>query len=190
MDRRDPFHEGVGVVHQRLAADAERRVRAQRLHEERHAQVAAGLERGLAPEHRVARVEDVFESEQLLGEALVLAQVQLPGPAPGIPQTEQLEQAGDGDVAEDIVAEHLHQVEHQLGPAAGESGGEPLHVAVDAEDGDAVAKPPERARHLGDDLIVILRVLVLAVEVGENGDLHDRSSSPMPQRASDTGRPP
>ena len=107
------------VVHQRLAADAERRVRAQRLDEQRHAQVAAGLEGGLAGEDGEARIEDVLEGEQLLGEPLVLAEVQLAGAAAGVLEAEQVEQPGDGDVAEDVVAEHLHQVEDQLGlPAA------------------------------------------------------------------------
>ena len=40
-------------------------------------------------------------------------------------------------------------------------------------------RPPERARHLRNDLVVLLRVFVFAVEVRQNGNLHARSSSDL-----------
>ena len=172
MDDGDPLHQRDRVVDQRLSPDAERGVRAERLHEQRHPEVAAGLERSLAREDGVARIENVLEGEQLLGESLVLAQVELARSAAGVANAEQLEQAGDGDVAEDVVTEHLHQVEDEVGLAAGQAGDEALDVTVDAEDRDPVPQPAKGPRHLGDDGIVLFRVLVLAVEIGQHGDLH------------------
>ena len=66
-----------------------------------------------------------------------------PGTAAGVAETKEVEETGDGDVAEDVVPEHLHQVEDEIGLAAGESADEPLDVAVDAEHGDTVAEPAE-----------------------------------------------
>ena len=191
-----PLHQGHGVVHQRLAADAERGVGAERLDEERHPQIAAGLERLLPGEDREPGIEDVLERQELLGEPLVLAEIELAGAAAGVLEAEQIEQAGDGNVAEDVVAEHLHEIEDQVRLAAGQPGDQPLDVAVDAEDGDPVPQAPERPGHLGNDRLVVLRVFVFAVEIGQDGDLHASSfrfralARSMPQRASDTGSPP
>ncbi len=43
---------------------------------------------------------------------------------------------------------------------------------------------------LGHDRVVLLRVLVFAVEVGQDGDVHGLVPSSMPHRASATGMPP
>ena len=96
-------------------------------------------------------IEDVLEGQELLGEPLVLAEVELARAAAGVAHAQQLEQAGDRDVAEDVVAEHLHQVEDEVGLAAREPGDEPLDVAVDAEDGDPVPQAAEGAGDLGHD---------------------------------------
>jgi hypothetical protein len=128
-----PLHQGDGIVHQRLPPDAERGVRTKRLDEERHPEVPAGLERLLPGEHRESGIEDVFEGQELLGESLVLTEVELARAAAGVLEAEQVEQPGDGDVAKDVVAKHLHQIEDQIRPPAGETGSEPLNVSVRTE---------------------------------------------------------
>ena len=41
--------------------------------------------------------------------------------------------------------------------------------------GHAVPQPAQRARDLGHDGVVLLGVLVFAVEIRQDGDLHERS---------------
>ena len=63
-----------------------------------------------------------FEGEHLLGETLVLPQIELAGTAAGIAEAEEVHDAGHGGIAADVVAEGLHEVEHKVRLAPGESG--------------------------------------------------------------------
>ena len=115
VDVRHAFHELLGVAHERALVDADRRVHAQRLDEERHAQVAAGLEVGLRVERGEVRVGNLLEREQLLRQRLVLLEEDLAGSAAGVGQLEQVEHARDSHrAAQDVVAERLDEIEHEL----------------------------------------------------------------------------
>src|SRR6185436_12340641 len=104
-------HQGDRIAHQGVAVDAYRGVGGQRLDEQRHPQLSGGLEVRVLAENGEVGVEDVLESEDLLGEALVLAQEELSRAAAGVVEPEELEQAGHGDVGARVLAEALEQVE-------------------------------------------------------------------------------
>ena len=76
----DPLHQRGRVADERVGADPDRGVGPERLDEQGHPQVAAGLQ-VVAREDGEVGVEDLVEGQRLLGQPLVLAQVELARPA-------------------------------------------------------------------------------------------------------------
>ena len=77
------FISATGVVHQRLAADAERGVGAERLDEQRHPQVAAGLEvAASARRRRSAGYRMSSKARSFLLRPLSWLRYSSPGPLP------------------------------------------------------------------------------------------------------------
>ena len=163
------FISGGGVVDQGVAADPDRGVGPERLDEQRHPQVAAGLEVVLGEDGEVG-IQDVVEGQRLLGQPLVLPQVQLARPAAGVADAEQVEDPGHGDVAPDVVAEHLQQVEDQVGLAPLHARDELAQVAVDAEDRRRVPPLAEGLGDLIDHHVILLRAF--ALHVRQDRDFH------------------
>ena len=91
-------------------ADPDRGVGPERLDEQRHPQVAAGLE-VVAGEDREVGIEDLLVGEATLGQRLVLPERQLARPAAGVGYPSRSSRPAIGTSAADVGAEHLHQVE-------------------------------------------------------------------------------
>src|SRR4051794_34606306 len=100
---------------QRFAVDADRGVGAERLDEQRHPQVAAGLEARVLREDREIGGAYLVKGEELLGERLVLLDVELAGAAAGVGHAEQIEQADDAHVRVDVFGELLHKLKTRSG---------------------------------------------------------------------------
>ena len=83
------------------------------------------------------RAEDVVVGENLLGERLVLAERQLGRASARVGEVHQVEQAGHGHVAAEVLAEHLQQVEDEvrLPPASGPSTSLPTSPCTPRMDG-------------------------------------------------------
>jgi hypothetical protein len=188
MDGGHPLHQGAGIVHQGVGGNADGRIGAERLDEERHPEVAAGLEPFRLREDREARIENPLVVQQLLAEALVLAEIEVARTAAGVAHFLGLQQCRHQHVAHHAVAEHLGHVEDQLRLPARQSLQELGHVAEERQDRDAVAQLPEGAHHLRHDHVQVFLGGPHRLDRGAHGDLH--SSSPMPQRANAKGSPP
>ena len=162
-----------GAVDERFGVDADGGVHAQRLDEQRQTQAAGRLQRGVLREHGEFRVAHAVEGEQLLGQRLVLLDVELAGAATGVRQTHQVEEADDADGAELVVAERLHEVENEVGLSPFQPGRQLSNVAVDAEDGNLVLA---LFQGLGDLIHhdVIFRV-AFVFEIRQDGDIHGAS---------------
>ena len=128
VDRAHAPRERGGVVHERARlVDADRGVAAQRLDEQRHAQVVAGRSAPPGANTREARRGHAVEGEELLGERLVLAERQrrpVREPVKGTPTSSS--RPATATSPSEVVVEHLHQVEDELGRGDGEAVDEAL----------------------------------------------------------------
>src|SRR5262249_28546564 len=117
VDGADAVHHLGGASPDGFAVDPDPGVHAQRPYQPGQAQVAAGLQIGVEREDGEVREEDVVEGQELLGEDLVLLEVEFPRTASGIGDSQQVEQPRGPDGTELPGSERLQQVEEQVGLA-------------------------------------------------------------------------
>src|SRR5881394_60918 len=170
VDVEHALHELLRVAHEGAHVDPDRGVHPQRLHEQRHPQVAAGLELGARCERREIRIRDVLEREQLLRQRLVFLEIYFTGAAARVRQPEQVQQPRDAHgAAEDVVAERFDEVEDQIGLRLLERD-HVRDVVANRHDPRFVARFHERRFDL---LHHDVRLLVAGLEVGEDRDVHE-----------------
>ena len=112
--------------------------------------------------------------QELLGEPLVLAtQVELARAAAGIGDAGELEETRDGDVAEEVVVEHLHQVEDGApGAVTMQAVDQSLQIAVLHR--RRWRRRGRRSPARGGDLVVddVVVACLLTLQPAEDGDAH------------------
>jgi hypothetical protein len=171
----DAFHHLSRRSHERRRLDPNRRIHAERLDDERHAEPSDRLGVEVASEHNVVRERHAVVREELLRERFVLAQIELARASAGVLHPEELEPAGDRDVPEYVASEHLHQIEDEAWLLRPNPSDELLHVAVHAEDLHLVFALRAKGRgDLIDDFVALARPLSL--QVGEDRDVHREAS--------------
>jgi len=139
-------------------------------------QIAAGLELRRRIERGEVGIGDLLEREELLRQRLVLLEKDLTGPAAGVGQLEQVEHARDAHcTAEDVVAERLDEIEHELRLAFLQAFDHLDDVVTNREDRGLVPRLFERC---GDLLHDDVGFLVAGLEVSQDRDIH-RSASEL-----------
>ena len=114
VDVVDPLHQLLDGADDRARVDADRAVLGGRLDDQRERDVVGVVE--LAPVGgREEGRPDAVEGEDLLGERLVLRQVERVGPGARVGASEQVEVRGDVHVLGVVAGVGLGQVEEQVG---------------------------------------------------------------------------
>ena len=160
VDVVDALHQLLDRAAYRAELDADRAVLARRLHDHRELDVVGVL--GAAAEHRgEVRGVDAVEREDLLGQRLVLREVQAVRAGAGVAPPEQLQERRHVRVVAVVPRERLDQVEDQVGLGLGDLD-QARRRAVEAQEHGVVAVLLER---LVDFLDVLVRGLALGARL-------------------------
>ena len=113
VDGVDPLHQLLDRSDHRVELDADRAVLALRLHDDRKVDVVRPVEAAPVDGREIGRA-DAVEGEDLLGDRLVLREVEPVRAGAGVGDPEEIEVGGDVDVLGVVARVGLGEVENQV----------------------------------------------------------------------------
>ena len=135
LDGDNTLEHVPGVVHQRIGANAQRRIVAQRFDKKRHAQMAACFQIIVRGEHRKIRKWNTLPGQQLLGKPFISTDVELSRASSCIRHTQQFQHSSNPHIAQEVTfGKGFEQIKDEIGLTPRQTRHHALEVAVHPQD--------------------------------------------------------